>query len=127
LGRPDVPVFRLAAEVHLYQRLPSLDVADSRRDAASSLDADHGAVLRACLDMVGAIPEDRQGHLGHLAWAAEKLAGREPRLADADLDHPDPAWAECLGLPASVGLVGRWAQPRAAAELCTRDEALSAA
>ena len=127
LGRPDVPVFPLVAEVHLYQRLPSLDVADNRRDAANLLDADRGAVLRACLDMVGAILEDRQGHLGRPVWAAKKLAGREPRLADAVLDHPDPAWTVCLGLPASVGLVGRWAQPRAAAELCTPDEALSAA
>jgi hypothetical protein len=126
LGRPDVPVFPLAAVNHLDLRLPSPDVADSRRDAASSLDADRGAVLRACLDMVDAIPEDRQGHLDHLAWAAEKLAGREPRLVDAVPDHPDPAWAECLGLPASVGLVERWARLRAAAELCTRDEAPSA-
>ena len=115
MGRPDVPVFPLAAEVHLGLRLPSPDVADSRRDAASSLDADRGAVLRACLDMVGAIPEDRQGHLGRLAVGAEKLAGRELRLADAVPDHPDPAWAECLGLPASVGLAARLALPRAAA------------
>ena len=127
MARPDVPAFPLVAEVHLDQRLPSLDVADSHRDAVSLSDADHGAVHRACLDKVGAILEDRQGHLGHLAWAAEKLAGHEPRLADAVPDHPDPAWAECLGLHASVGPVGRWAQPRAAAELCTPDEALSAA
>jgi hypothetical protein len=127
LDRPDVPVFLRAAEVHLGLRLPSLDVADSHPDAESWSDADRGAVRRACFDMVGAIPEDRQGHLGHLAWAAEKLAGREPRLADAVPDHPDPAWFECLGLPASVGLVVHWAQPRAAAELCTQDEALSAA
>jgi hypothetical protein len=64
--------------------------------------------------------------LGHLDEDAEKLAGREPRLADAVPDHPDSAWAVCLELLASVGLGGRWAQPRAAAELCTPDEVPSA-
>jgi hypothetical protein len=30
--------------------------------------------------------------LDHLVWAVEKLAGREPRLAGAVLDHPGSAW-----------------------------------
>jgi len=98
LGRPDVPVFPPAAEVHPGLRLPCPDVEDSHQDAASLWDADRDAVHRACFDMVGAIPEDRQGRLGCRAWAAEKLAGRAPRPADAVPDHPDFAWAVCLEL-----------------------------
>ena len=83
MGRPDVPAF-LPAEVHPGLRLPSPAVADSHPDAANSSDVDRGAVRRAGLDMVGAIPEDRLGHLDRRpVWAAGKLAGRELRLADA--------------------------------------------
>ena len=120
MARPDVPAFP-PAEVHLGLRLPCPDVADSHRVAASLSDADHGAVHRAFLDKVGAIPEDRQGHLGHPAWAAEKLAGREPRLADAVPDHLDPAWGVYLGLPAWIGLVARWAELHAAVAPYIRD------
>jgi hypothetical protein len=114
LARPDVPVFPLAAEVHLGLRLPCPDVADSHLGAASLSDVDHDAVRRAFLDKVGAILEDRQGHSVRLAWAAGKLAGRGPRLADAVLDHPDSAWGVYLELPALIGLVARWAEPHAA-------------
>jgi hypothetical protein len=77
--------------------------------------------------MADAIPEDRLGRSDRLVWGAGKLAARELRLADAVPDHPDPAWIVCLGLPALVGLVERWAQRRAAAARCIPDEALSAA
>jgi hypothetical protein len=127
LARPDVPVFLQAAVGHLDLRLPSLGVADSHRDAVSLSDADHGAVLRVCSGRVGAIPEGRLGHQDRMAVAAEKLAGREPRPADAVPGHRDSAWAVFLGLPALVALVGRSAQPRAEAGLCKPDAARSAA
>ena len=91
MGRPDVPVFPPVAAVHLDLRLPFLDVADSHPDAESLLDVGLDAVHRACLGMVDAIPEVRRGRLDRLVWAVEKLAGREPRLADAGPDHPDSA------------------------------------
>jgi hypothetical protein len=93
LARPDVPVFLPAAEVHLGLRhlLPFQGEADSRRDAESLSGADRGAVRRVYFDMVGAIPEDRLGHLGLLAVAAGKLADREPRLADAVRGRLDSA------------------------------------
>jgi hypothetical protein len=94
---------------------------------ANLLGADRDAVRRVCLDTVGAIPEVRLGRLDRLVWAAEKLADREPRLADAVLAHLGLALAVSLGLPALVGLAERWAQLRAAAEPYTPDEALSAA
>ena len=127
LARPDVPVFLLAAVAHLGLRLPSLGVADSHPDAVSLLGADHDAVRRACLDTVDAIPEDRWDLPVHLDEAAGKLAAREPRLVDAVPDRPENAWAAFPEIRASVGLVERWAQLRAAAELYTPDEALSAA
>jgi hypothetical protein len=127
LARLDVPVFPLAAVVHLDLRLPFPGVADSLRDAVSLLDADHDAVRRACPDMVDAIPEGRRGRLDCLVWGVGKLAVREPRLADAVPAHPDSALAAFPGLPAWVVLVERWAQLRAVAGLCTQDEAPSAA
>jgi hypothetical protein len=121
LARPDVPVFPPAGAVHLGLRLPSRDVADSHLDAASLSDVDRGAVRRAFLDTVGAIPEDRWGHLARPAWGAGKLAVREPRPADAVPDHPDFAWAVCLEHPALICFVGRWAEPHVAAEPYIRD------
>ena len=127
MARPDVPVFPQAAVGHLGLRLPFRGVADSHLDAVSLLDADRDAVRPACPDMVDAIPEGRQGRLDRLVWAAEKLAVREPRLADAVPAHLDSAWAVFPGRPALVALVERWARRRAAAGPCTPDEALSAA
>ena len=127
LGRPDAPVFLQVAVGRRDLLHPFRGVADSHPDAVSLLGADRDVVRRACLDTVDAIPEDRQGRWDRLVWGAGKLAAREPRLADAVPDHPDPAWVVCLGLPAWVGLVERWGQPRAAAALYTPDEALSAA
>jgi hypothetical protein len=127
LARPDVPVFRQAAVGRLDLRLPFPGVADIRQDAECLLVAALDAVRPVCLDMVGAIPEVRRGLQVRRVWAAGKLAGRAPRLADAVPAHPDPAWVAFLGLPASVGLEVRWVRLRAAAELCTPDEALSAA
>ena len=127
MAHPDVPVFPQAAVGHLGLRLPCRGVADSHPDAESWLDADRDAVRRACLDTVDAIPEDLRGLQVRLVWAAGKLAGRAPRLADAVPARPDPAWAAFLGLPASVGLEVRWVRLRAAAALCIPDEALSAA
>jgi hypothetical protein len=127
LARPDAPVFPQAAVGHLGLRLPCRGVADSHPDAESWLGADRDAVRRACLDKVDAIPEDHRGLQVRLVWAAGKLAVRAPRLADAVPARPDPAWVAFLGLPASVALEGRWVRLRAAAVLCTPDEALSAA
>ena len=127
MARPDVPVFPLAAVARLGLRLPSRDVADSRPDAVSLLGVDHDVVRRACLDTVDAILEVRRGRLDRRpVWAAEKLAGREPRLADAVLAHLGSAWTAFPGLPAWVDLEGRWALLRVEAALCTPDEALSA-
>jgi hypothetical protein len=89
-GHLDVRVFPLAA-VRLGPLLPFPGVADSHWDVESLWDADHGAVLRACLDMVDAIPEGHQGHQDLMALAVEKLAVRELRLADAVRDHLVPA------------------------------------
>ena len=127
MARLDVPVFPQAAVGHLGLRLPFRGAADIRLDAESLLDADHGAVRPVCLDMADAIPEDRRGLPVQMDEAVEKLAVREPRLADAVLAHPDPALAVFPGRPALVGLVGRWVQRRAAAALYIPDEALSAA
>lgn len=127
MARPDVPVFPQVAVGHLGLRLPFLGVADSHPDAVSLLDVDHGAVRRVCLDTVDAIPEDRRGLLVQMDEAAGKLAARELRLADAAPDRLEIAWAAFPEIRASVGLVERWAQLRAAAELYTPDEALSAA
>jgi hypothetical protein len=125
--RPDVSVFPQAAVGHLGLRHPFRGVADIRLDAESLWDAAHDAVRRACPDMADAIPEVRRGRWDRLVWAAEKLAGREPRLADAVLAHLGPAWAVFPGLRASGALVERWVRRRAVAELCTPDGVLFAA
>jgi hypothetical protein len=127
LARQDALVFPLAAVDHLGLRHPSRGAADIRQDAVSLLDADLDVVLPVCPDMADAILEDHRGRPVHLDEVAEKLAVREPRPADAVLAHPDPAWAVFLGLPALVGLVGRWVQRRAAAALYIPDEAPFAA
>jgi hypothetical protein len=127
LARPDVLVFPPVAVDHLDLRLPFRGVADSHPDAVSLLDVDRDAVRRVCLDTVDAIPEDRRGLPVQKDEAAGKLAVREPRLADAVPARREIAWAAFPEIPASVGLVERWAQLRAAAELYTPDEALSAA
>ena len=125
--RPDVPVFPQAAVGHLGLLRPFRGAAGIRQDAVNLLGADHDAVRPVCLDMVDAIPEDHRGLPVHLDEAAEKLAVREPRLADVVLARLAPAWAACLGLPALVGLVERWARPLAAAEPYIQDEAPFAA
>ena len=127
MAPPDVPVFPLVAAVHLDPRLPSPGVADSHRDAENWSDADRDAARRADPDMVAAVPEDRWGLLVRMAVAAGKLAGLEPRPADAVPYRHDSAWAVFLGLPALVALVGRSAQPHAEAGLCKPDAARSAA
>jgi hypothetical protein len=126
-ARLDVRVFPLAAVGLLGLPLPFRGVADSHPDAVSLWDADRDAVRRACLDMEDAIPEVHRGRSGRLVWAVEKLAAREPRLADAVLGHLDSASAEIQELPALISLVERWARLRVAAELYKPDEALSAA
>ena len=127
MARPDVPVFPLAAVGRLGLRLPFRGVADSHPDAVSLWDAGLDAARRACLDMEDAIPEVRRARLDRLVWGAGKLAGHEPRPADAALAHPDFALAENPELLALIALGERWARVRAAAELYTPDEALSAA
>ncbi len=91
MARPDVPVFPPVAVGHLDLRLPSPGVADSHPDAVSLWDVDLDVVRRVCLGMVDAIPEVRRGLLAQKDVAAEKWAGREPRLADAVPDHPGSA------------------------------------
>ena len=127
LARPDVPVFPQAEVGHLGLLRPFRGVADIHLDAESLLGADHGAVRQACPDTVDAILEDRRGRSVRLDEAVEKLAGREPRPADAVPARLDSAWAVFPGRPALVGLVGRWAQRHAVAEPCTPGEAQSAA
>jgi hypothetical protein len=89
LARPDVPVFPLAAVVHLGLRRPFLGAADNHRAAESLLGADPGAVRPVDPDMVDAILE---GLRGRRVVVAGKSAAREPRLADAGLERPAPAW-----------------------------------
>ncbi|HXJ72397.1 MAG TPA: hypothetical protein VNM37_06075 [Candidatus Dormibacteraeota bacterium] len=127
LARPDALVFPLAAVDHLVLRHPSRGVADIRQDAVSLLDADLDVVLPACPDMADAILEGRRGLPARMDEAVEKLAVREPRLADAVLAHLDFASGVFPGRPALVGLVGRWARPLAAAALYIPDEAPFAA
>ena len=127
MARRDVPVFLQAAVGHLGLRLPFRGAADIRQDAESLLDGDHDAVHPACLDMVDAIPEGRQGRPARMDEAVEKLAVRELRLADAVPAHLDSASDVFPGHPALVALVGHWAPRRVAAGPCTPDEALSAA
>lgn len=122
-----MPVFPQAAVGHLDLRLPFRGVADNHPDAVSLWDVDLDAVRRVCLDTVDAIPEDHLGLQGRMVWAAEKLADREPRLADAVPAHLGSAWAVYPERPALGDRVERWAQLRAAAALCTPAEALSAA
>jgi hypothetical protein len=128
LARPDALVFPLAAVDHLVLRHPSRGVADIRQAAVSLWDADLDVVLPACPDTVDAILEDHRDLPVHLDEAAEKLAVREPRLADAVLAHLAPAWAARLGLHASAAdFVEHWARPLAAAALYIQDEAPFAA
>lgn len=88
LARPDALAFPLAAVDHPALRLPCQGVADSHLDAVSLLGADLDVVRPACLDMADAIPEVRQDLMDE---AAGKLAGHEPRLADAVPAHLAPA------------------------------------
>jgi hypothetical protein len=127
LARLDVPVFLPAAEVHLGLRLPFRAAADNRPDAESWWDADRGAAPRVCFDKVDAIPEDRRGHLGRPAVAAGILAGLALHPEDAVPDRLVPASALFPERPASIALVGRWAQLHAAAALCIQDAGQSAA
>jgi hypothetical protein len=127
LDRPDAPVFPQAAVGHLGPRLPFRGVADSHPDAESWSDADRDAARRACLDTVDAILEDHRDLPVHPDEAAEKLAGREPRLAGVVPGHLDPASAVFPELPAWVALVERWARLRVEAELYIPGEALFAA
>ncbi len=124
MARPDVPVFPQAVVVHLGLLHPFRGVVDNHRAAESLLGADHGAVRPAGPDMAGAIPEVLRGRT---ALAAGKSAVREPRLADAVLEHPDPAWALFLERLAWSVLDQRLAQQHAAAARCKPDAGLFAA
>jgi hypothetical protein len=124
LARPDVPVFPLVAEVRPVLLRPFPGVADNHPAAENLLGADHGAVRPAGPDMAGAIPE---GLRGRTALAAGKSAAREPRLADAVLEHPDRAWVLFPERLAWNVLDQRLAQPRAAVARCKQDAGLSAA
>jgi hypothetical protein len=118
LARPDAPAFPLAAVVHLGLLRPFRDVADNHPAAESLLDAGLGVVRPVYLDMVDAILE---GLRGRTALDAGKLAVREPHLADAVLDHPDPAW---VGFPERLAwnvLAQRLARPHAAVARCKQD------
>jgi hypothetical protein len=80
LGRPDVPVFPLVAEVRLGLHRPCPGAADNRQGAESWWDADRDAARLVCPDKAGAIPEV---HRGPMAVDAEKLAGHARVPADA--------------------------------------------
>ena len=127
MARPDVPAFPQAAVVHLGLLHPFRGVADNHRAAESLLGADHGAVLPVYPDMVDAIPEDRRGLPVQMDEAAGKLAVLEPRLADAVLEHPDPAWALFPERLAWSVLEMCLARQHAAAAPCKQDAGLSAA
>ena len=118
MARPDVPVFPLVAVVHLDLRLPFRGVADNHQAAESLLGGDHDAVRPVAPDMVDAIPE---GLRGRRALVAGKLAARELHLADAGLDHPDPAWVLFPERRAWNVLEKRWAQRHAAVAQCKQD------
>ena len=124
MAHPDVPVFPQAAVGRLDLLHPFRGVADSHPDAVSLWDADLCVVRRAYPDTVDAIPE---ALLGLMDEAAEKLAVREPHLADAVPARHDSALDVFPGHPALVALVGHWAPRRVAAGPCTPDEAQSAA
>ena len=124
MARPDVPVFPLAAVVHLGLPHPFRGEADNHRAEESLLGADHDAVRPVGPDMGGAIPE---GLLGRTDVAAGKSAVREPRLADAALEHPDPAWVLFPERLAWSVLEKCLAQQHAAEARCKRDAGLSAA
>jgi len=124
LVRPGARVFPRAAVAHPGLLHPFRGEADNHRAAENLLGADHGAVRPVDPGMADAIPEDLRGLMD---VAAGKSAVREPRLADAGLDHPDLAWVlfpERLawGVP-EKGL----AQQRAAEARCKPDAGLSAA
>jgi hypothetical protein len=74
--------------------------------------------------MAGAILE---GLRGRMDVAAGKSAVREPRLADAGLEHPDPAWVLFPERLAWSVLEKRLARQHAAEARCKRDEGLFAA
>jgi hypothetical protein len=124
LARPDVPVFLPAAVGHLGLRHPFRGEADNHRAAESLLGADHGAVRPVGPDMADAIPEDLRGRTDEVAG---KSAAREPRLADAGPEHPDPAWVLFPERLAWSVLEKHLAQPHAAEARCKRDAGLSAA
>ena len=124
MARPDALVFPLVAADRLVLLHPFPGVADIHSDAVSLWDADRDVVRRVCPDKVDAIPE---GHLGLMDAAVEKLAGREPRLADVVPAHLVPAWALCPERLAWDVPEKRSARPREAAALCTPDAAQSAA
>jgi hypothetical protein len=92
LARPDARVYLPVAVGHLGLLHPFQDEADNHQAAESLLGADHAAARPADPDTVDAILEDHRGLPVHLALAAGKLAVREPSLADAGLEHLDPAW-----------------------------------
>ena len=117
-------VFPQAAEVHPGLLHPFRGVADNHRAAESLLGADHDAVRPAVPDMAGAIPE---GLRGRKALAAGKSAVREPRLADAVLERPDPAWTLFPERLAWSVLEKRLARQHAAAARCKQDADLFAA
>ena len=124
LVRPDVPVFPRAVVGHLGLLHPFRVEADIRRDAESLLGADRDAVRPVYPDMAGAILE---GLRGRTAVAAGKSAAREPRLVDAALDHPGPAWALFPARLAWSVLEKRLGRRRAAAARCKQDAARFAA
>jgi hypothetical protein len=119
-----VPAFPQAAVVHLDLRHPFPGEADSRQAAENLLGADHDVVRPVDPDMVDAILE---GLRGQTAVAAGKSAAREPRLADAGLEHPDPAWVLFPARLAWNVLAKRWAQRHAAEARCKQDAGRSAA
>ena len=126
-GRPDAAVFLPAAVVHRDLPHPFQGEADNHQAAENLLGADRGAVPRVYPDMADAIPEDRLGLLVQKDEGVGKLAGHEPRLADAVPDRPGPASALFPERLAWGVLAQSWAPRHAAVAPYRQDAGRSAA
>jgi hypothetical protein len=124
LARPDVPVFPQATVVHPDLLRPFRGVADNHQAVENLLGADHGVVRLDGPDTEAWILEVRRGQM---AAAAGKSAVREPRLADAVLERPAPAWVLFRERLAWSVLEKCWARPHAAEAPCKQDAARFAA
>jgi hypothetical protein len=104
-----VPAFPLV-EADLPVLLPYPDAENIRRDAVRWSDAVHAAARLVCPD-TGAIPAVRPDRM---VLGVEKLAVREPLLADADPDRL--AWVLSQARHASADVLAEHWKPAVSAE-----------